>query len=130
MTLRIIIFLLLILWGTTIAQEYTYQYGQILEDFRGGLGTVTVTWKFADKEFSASTTSATELLSPFTNVRVENLNAAYGKLLIEIGFEDNPNIKSNKIEFLDYIGSLGWEFIYIQEFSSRTLYYFKRVIIK
>ena len=126
--MRIATFLLLVIWGTTTAQEYTYQYGQILEDFRGGLGTVTVTWKFSDKEFSATITSATELLSPFTNVRVENLNAAYGKLLIEIGSEDNPNIKSNKIEFLDYIGSLGWEFIYIQEFSSRTLYYFKKAI--
>ena len=128
MILRIATFFLLVIWGTTNAQEYTYQYGQVLEDLRGGLGSVNVTWKFSDKEFSVNVLDSGELLNTFKNTRIENLNNAYGKLLIELGLEDNPNIKSNKIEFLDYIGSLGWEFIYIQELSGRTLYYFKRAI--
>ena len=62
--------------------------------------------------------------------RRKNLNLAYGGLLKEVGVVDNLNIPSNKVEFINYLGSIGWEFIFIEAGSSKTKtsYYFKKAI--
>ena len=116
------------MWGVGIAQEVTYEYGQLTEDLRGGLGKTSLIWKPNDKEFVSHVQTDLKFLDIFNLTRFENIGLAYGGLLKEVGVGDDPNIANNKVEFLNYLGSQGWEFIFIQERASQTFYYFKRPI--
>ena len=117
--------------GTTgIAENSSYQYGQVIEDLRGVGGGVTVTWKTSTEEYSGNYVDAGNLLNLFVNTRLENLGKAYGELLKNLDVEHNPNIKSNKLRFLDYLGSSGWEIVWVRELEAKTIYEFKRPIVE
>ena len=130
--MKTVIYLLLVTLTIAIAQESIYEYGQLLEDSGGELGMVSITWKPNGKEYVSYIRTSLSL-GDFLNIaatRRKNLNLAYGGLLKEVGVVDNLNIPSNKVEFLNYLGSIGWEFIFIEEGSSKTKtsYYFKKAI--
>ena len=120
------------MWGTAIAQESIYEYGQLLEDAGGELGMVSVTWKPNGKEYVSYIQTSLSLgdFLNITDTRRKNLNLAYGGLLKEVGVADDPNILSNKVELLNHLGSMGWEFIFIREEGSkkRVSYYFKKAL--
>ena len=128
--LKIAIFTLLVMWGMGIAQGLTYEYGQLTEDLRGGLGKTSLKWKPNDNEFVSHVQTPVKFGDIFNLTRFENLDLAYGGLLKEVGVGDDPDIANNKVEFLNYLGSLGWELIFFQERQGQTFYYFKKPIIE
>ncbi len=101
-----------------------------MEDFGGGLGKTSLIWKPNNEEFVSHIQADLRFVDIFNLSRFDNIDLAYGGLLKEVGVGNDPNIANNKVEFLNYLGSLGWEFIFIQERQGQTFYYFKRPIIE
>ncbi len=126
--MRIIIYFLLAVWGTVIAQGNVYEYSQLWEDFKGPAGIVSTMWRTASEEYKATYTSAESMLRIFERTRLINLDKAYGELLKELGEEPDPNAKSHKLEFFNYLGSLGWEVVWVHDVDGRVIYEFKRAI--
>ncbi len=113
------------------AETYSYQHSQVVENLRGLLGSAVVTWTTSTEEYTGSYNHPDNILSLlFSNIRLENLDKAYGKLLEELGIEYDPNIKSNKIRFLDHLGSLGWKLLWIEELEGKTIYRFEKSILE
>ena len=102
-----------------------------MENLRGPLGSAVVTWTTSTEEYTGSYQHPDSILDLlFSNVRLESLDKAYGNLLEELGIEYDPNIKSNKIRFLDHLGSLGWKLLWIQELEGKTIYRFERPVLE
>ncbi len=105
---------------------------QLIEDFSGGLGSISIVWKADNKAFSSSSQIPLEFLENTNSNRLKNMNMAYGELLKELGVENDPNLVNNKVEFLNYLSSSGWKLVPSEKISNRdvTLYQFEKVIIK
>ena len=125
--MRVLVYFLLAILFTANAESY--QHSQVVENLRGPLGSAVVTWTTSTEEYTGSYQYPDSVFSLlFSNIRLENLDKAYGKLLEELDIEYDPNIKSNKIRFLDHLGSLGWKLLWIRELEGKTIYQFERPV--
>ena len=128
--MKIAICFLLVIWGIGLAQKYTYEYGQLTEDARNELERGIIIWETTTGKVTSTFDDPIKLLTPFGSPKNANINKAYGELLKKMGAEDDPDVANNRLEFLDYLGSLGWELMFFQQLSEQaTTYQFKKLTI-
>ncbi len=128
--MKIAIYLLLVVWSVGVAQTYTYEYAQLTEDSRSELEKGVIIWETTNEKLSSNFDDPIRLLTPFGSPKNANINKAYGELLKKMGTEDDPDVTNNRLEFLDYLGSLGWELMFFQQLSEQAItYQFKKLTI-